>query len=393
MLKKENILTLFFFISLLPISIDGIGVNYIFILLPIFFILFTNNFTIPSKLILFSILFYFLLLSTTFFFYSEYNDLEIRRFISFAIFLSIFSYSFINVDLRIISSFKKSLIFISLYLSIYSIMMLYIEGGSAIGLKAKYLIGTNRTGFLYILTIMYLIVEWRKLDYSRITKIFIITTIITGLMLTFSRSSFVAFFITIFSYSIVKTYKWLLKPNFNSFYRSIGYSSLAVLIIALISPYLEIIYRYFDERLISLFFTGDLLANTTQAPISSEGIRFRIWESVLNYIANHPLRGGGFLGVWALPNTPEGSAHSQYIDVLYRTGVIGFILYGIILFKITRFLYKYDSGLLWGFMGILIFGFFNETFKTSQGAAILAILIGFSENKVQLLKGKKLKLI
>ena len=165
------------------------------------------------------------------------------------------------------------------------------------------------------------------------------------------------------------------------------------MIIFFISPFFEVVYRYFNERLISLFFTNDLLINSTQDQYSSEGIRFQIWGSVLNYIANHPFRGGGFLGVWALPNTPEGSAHNQYIDVLYRTGVIGFTLYSIILLKTTRFLYKHEKGLYWGFIAVLIFGLFNETFKNSQGAVILAILIGYSENKIQIFKGKKMKLI
>ena len=379
-LGKKSILFLFFLIGLLPLSYNSLSVNYSFILLPITIIILEGKIKIPSLLILFSTTFYFLLLVVTFFFYSDYSQLEVRRFISFSIFISTFLFCFVKVDLDILDSFKKSLIFISVYLSLNSLLIFYLEGGSAMGFKAKYILGTNRTGFLHIMTLMYLVVEWHKINYSQLIKLILIGIVIVGLMLTFSRTSVISSSLIIISYYFIKTVNWISKPNFSGLYKSFGYITFICLLLYFIVPSFDLVFRFFNERLITLFLSNEFLLNSTQKQFSSEGIRFQIWESVLNYISDHPFRGGGFLGVWVLPGTPEASAHNQYIDVLYRTGVIGFFFYSIILFKITRCLYKFEKGLYWGFIGILLYGFFNETFKNSQGALILAVLMGFSEN-------------
>ena len=43
---------------------------------------------------------------------------------------------------------------------------------------------------------------------------------------------------------------------------------------------------------------------------------------------------------------------------------------------IYSYLYKIDLGLFLGFIGVLVFGLFHETFKVSHGAFVLAFLIG-----------------
>ena len=40
------------------------------------------------------------------------------------------------------------------------------------------------------------------------------------------------------------------------------------------------------------------------------------------------------------------------------------------------YLYKNDMGLFLGYVGILVFGLFHETFKLSQGAFLFAFLVG-----------------
>ena len=59
---------------------------------------------------------------------------------------------------------------------------------------------------------------------------------------------------------------------------------------------------------------------------SSMGYRFYIWEKIIISVFKNPLFGSGYLGV-SIMEGGSGSAHSQYMDVLFRVGIIGFTFY------------------------------------------------------------------
>ena len=107
---------------------------------------------------------------------------------------------------------------------------------------------------------------------------------------------------------------------------------------------------------------------------TSIGYRVFMHEKVFDQTYNNPLIGSAFLGVWTLFEDKAGSAHSQYLDMLFRVGVISFIVYLLFIFKVTLFLYKKEIGLFFGFIGFLFFGMFHETIKLSQGGFIFAFL-------------------
>jgi hypothetical protein len=105
---------------------------------------------------------------------------------------------------------------------------------------------------------------------------------------------------------------------------------------------------------------------------SSIGYRAFMHKKVFAYTYQNPLTGSAFLGVWSLFENREGSAHSQYLDILFRVGVFAFIAYLLFLYKVTLFLYRKDLGLFFGFIGFLLVGTFHETIKLSQGAFIFS---------------------
>ena len=106
------------------------------------------------------------------------------------------------------------------------------------------------------------------------------------------------------------------------------------------------------------------------------GYRIFLIKSILEYVAASPLFGSGYLGIWVILDDGIGSANGQYNDVLFRTGFIGLGIYLYVLQKLGSYLYKIDLGLFLGFIGVLVFGLFHETFKVSHGAFVLAFLIG-----------------
>jgi len=119
---------------------------------------------------------------------------------------------------------------------------------------------------------------------------------------------------------------------------------------------------------------------------TSVGYRVYISDKVLDYVVKNPFTGSGFLGVWTMFENREGSAHSQYLDVFFRIGFFGFIFYMFILYKMSIFLYKKDTALYVGFIGILAYGLFHETFKLSQGGFIFAFLLAFYYQNRHILK-------
>ena len=119
---------------------------------------------------------------------------------------------------------------------------------------------------------------------------------------------------------------------------------------------------------------------------TSLGYRVYMHNKVLDYIYEKPFTGSSFFGVWILFDNYVGSAHSQYLDVLFRVGILAFVVYLLFLFKITSFLSKLDLGLFLGFIGFLSFGFFHETIKLSQGGFVFAFLFAMWTQRQRLLK-------
>jgi hypothetical protein len=114
---------------------------------------------------------------------------------------------------------------------------------------------------------------------------------------------------------------------------------------------------------------------------SSLGYRVILWSDVLDFMFSdfNILTGSGFLGVWSM-DSKYGSAHSQYIDVFYRVGIIFFIWYLIITLRIFFYLFKTDKALFAGVLAVAFYGIFHETYKLSHGAFIFSFLYAFSQD-------------
>ena len=80
-------------------------------------------------------------------------------------------------------------------------------------------------------------------------------------------------------------------------------------------------------------------------------------------------------------DVPNCSAHSQYSDVLFRTGLFGFTIYLYLLFRIFKYLSFSNRDLFFGYLSILIYGVFHETFKLSHGAFVLSFLLAMTYDK------------
>ena len=125
--------------------------NYIFLLFPLAYFLKDQKIMIlPGDL---QVAFYIfcLIFFIAWFFQYSYWHLSFRKLISFILFMSMFSYAFMNIDEQMIKAFKISVVAFTLYLSLSNLNELRSFDLATLGYAAKNQVGNQRFGFLYII--------------------------------------------------------------------------------------------------------------------------------------------------------------------------------------------------------------------------------------------------
>lgn len=367
-------LVLLYVLCLLPFSIDGFGVNYLFVLIPAWS-LFSGRTLVwpPAEVVLFmcGCVATFLVSSI---YQLEWMGFFDRRLISCLLFLTMFSLCFIRFTDRYITAFRMAVVIGALFLALHSLLTFESLGVAAQAFESKDIVGSQRIGFVHILA-FWIIWYDAALIPGKLMRPVLMVTLLLGLTLTFSRASIVAF-----GSSGIIAVGHAVATTRHSFMRlaghlatGIAFALLGVLAIYLVAP---VIFDFFYERLIDYVISG-ASAEAIVDPETSDGTRIFIWTHITEYVLNNPLTGAGFMGVWAL-NLFEGfsgSSHSQYFDALFRLGPLLFLGYIYFLMKILRHYSRTDVGLCVGFTGVLVYGLFHETFKEPHGTFILAMLL------------------
>lgn len=372
---------LFLYKYSIDIDGDGISANYLYILLPVIIILARGKLLLPNKNLQLIIALYILIfcLATIYqYYYIEFID---RRLISFVIFMSMFSYMVIKIDLRMVRSFKFAIALISIIYSLGQIYTYISLDLARVGFAGKDIVGSQRYGFVYILAICLLLQYFPRNKLLFILKFSGLTILLAGLLLTFSRSSIVAIIGSAGLYLAYKILMWLKRPRIprnKIVFAASLYFFVFMAIILLLRWHFPSTFDLYDETLFSLNRANGDKTFWLDNPEASEGYRIFLFKSIVEFVFFNPFTGSGYLGVWV--HNPAGSAHNQYTDVLFRTGVFGGCAYVFLLLKLLKFLHLREPGLFWGVIGILIYGLFHETFKESQGGFILAFLLGMMAN-------------
>ena len=351
--------------------------NYFFLIFPLVYFLKDQSIKLLSgdlkiAFYIFSIIFF-----VAWLFQYSYWHLSFRKLVSFILFMSMFSYAFINVNERMITAFKIAIVVYTFYLSLSNLNELRSFDLATLGYAAKNQVGNQRYGFLYIIGFWLVFFFQSKSMLLRLSKIPLLIIIFLGILLTFSRASIVGligsglvFLIIIFGSKIKLTPKNL--GIFSLYGLGIG----IFVAFSGIYEYIALPFEYFADRLFAFRFSDGTANFDLANPASSEGYRIFLIKSIVEYATSSPLFGSGYLGIWIILDDGIGSAHGQYNDILFRTGFIGLGIYLYILQKLGSYLYKIDLGLFLGFIGVLVFGLFHETFKVSHGAFVLAFFIG-----------------
>lgn len=370
-------LTILYTACLIPLSVDGFGINYLFALIPCAYVLSGRSLVRPRigvTLYIYACAAAFTLASIYQISWIEFYD---RRLISFALYLTMFVLCFVPITEKHIAAFKLSLLIAGLIFAVQSLLLFMSLGAAAQAFESKDVVGSQRYGFVFILAYWILWYDKRLIE-SKLIRVFCLLTLVMGIALTFSRASVVAYTGSV-AFAIIHSLvtgglspgKWL-----KSFAVGALFFALGLLALYFVAP---IIFEFFSVRLIEYILSGassDAIAD----PETSDGTRLFIWSHIIEFVAHNPLTGSGFLGVWVLNlfDGFSGSSHSQYFDALFRLGPLLFLGYLYYLIRVWRHFRKVDTGVFVGFTGILIYGLFHETFKESHGMFILAMLITIS---------------
>tara|TARA_B100000902_G_C27304373_1_gene914587 strand:+ start:930 stop:2135 length:1206 start_codon:yes stop_codon:yes gene_type:complete len=366
-----------FIIFLYPYSISGLSANYSFILFPLFLILLTGKVKKPSNNVTLTIVFFFLIFIISAIYQSNLFQHLDRRFLSFIIFMTLFSYVVIDIDKHKIEAFKIAVVLIVLYFAVQKIGKFFIYTLIEDYGNLKFYVGSSRYGYVYLLAFWITMLYKPPNKLIQILKLSVIILILGGIFITYSRTTIVALLSTFGLYYFSNIF--LIKKKL--FFKLAFIFLIPITFIVLVNL-LEKLFPntslYFSRTLFTYFSLDGFysLIERFGNVDSSEGFRINLWGKILHYVSLSPFIGSGFLGCWIMFNDMECSAHNQYADVLFRVGFIGFYLYLLILFQVFKYLKNHHRDLLYGFIGMLIYGFFHETFKFSQGAFILTFLFG-----------------
>ena len=368
-----------FVLSLQPYSIyfqgAGVTASYAFLLL---FLIHLRTITITKSALSYLLLFSAIFIAgypTLLFADSYYQIRTILSFLAFMAPLSLLIVRFKDGDL---SLFVYAVVLSSLYASTISILEFMRSDVPSI-FHMKDAVGSQGYGFVLCLGFFLVLLEKRM---SPFIKVPVLIIILLGSLLTFSRSTIVA---------LGSAFVLLVIMNLGTVIRNRRYKSKKVLRGVLISLVLfavpvyyfqdgvRDIWQFYDERLVSAFLSGKMAESAaTLDPGDSHGYRLYVMSKIFEYVLYHPLTGSSYAGVYLLfdEGVALGSTHSQYSDVLLRTGVLGFGLYVYLVIKVLGY-FREEKGVFFGFVAILVYGLFHETFKLGHGAFIFWFLVSY----------------
>ncbi|MDA1306150.1 MAG: O-antigen ligase family protein [Acidobacteria bacterium] len=363
--------------ALFPIGVDELSVNYLFVLVPVAWVVSRGRVEHLPPLLQMAAVVFGLVFVLSIVIAPDQVDLLARRVASFLVFVTFLAFSFVRLRAEDVDAFKLAVVTMSVAFSLYAIFA-FLEASAAgpVHFEAKNLVGSQRYGFVYVAGLWILLLGQRRGGRAQIVRLAGLIVVTAGLGLTFSRSAFIATVGSIALFAAARVVQRVVKLEIKiPGPKVIVGLVFAVVALAVTLRSFPLTIEFYQETLLAPIADRSLFESMGQSG-TSEGIRVVRVQETLSHLASYPLTGTGYLGIWTISPSGGGSAHNQLLDVLLRVGIAGFLMYLVILASLMRFLARADTSLFWGLVAILIYGFFHETFKESQGAFVLAFLVG-----------------
>lgn len=377
-----------------PISYLKYSINFSYLILFVVFLSLTYcKVNWRASIIFWAAALYFvsvLIVALAFRFIENEPYLMSRTIISFFILCSPFLFFFFYPTRAFKDILCNALVVVGAVYSLHSTFVFFVTG------SGKLAIGSSHD--IVILLPALSIVCYRILDVncrSTWATYLLCLLIFSGCLMTYSRAAFVALcvfilfllFNSIRRVSIRKLQKFLL---------------FVFLLLAWITFYPSL-FTYFLETTFQRWFLDNALLSVLDGSASvggatSESERLSYWKMAYEYTAESYFLGSGYLGMWIIgdPNFTgktmfgttqiTGSTHSLYVDVFFRTGILGLCFYCYNLAVILKRLSNKNMVYCGAFLAILVACLFNESVKMGHGAAALAFFILISNPEASVVR-------
>jgi hypothetical protein len=190
-------------------------------------------------------------------------------------------------------------------------------------------------------------------------------------------------------FTCLTIYLFILIHRFNKTTSQILLPLILYTIVLLGFIFLPVLYDYFFNIYLTAVPTA--YENFNQVSLfgyafyndTSEGRRLLGWLYAFNWlIDNNIFTGSGFIGINSISERSYGSLHSDIIDITFRTGIVGLIIYLSYYFStLYQLLIRNCNTEFFTLLSLLIYSLFNETTRISVVGQIIFILISFTLNK------------
>ena len=269
-------------------------------------------------------LFYFLIILLWLFMPNAYaTEKDIRGLILSIIFLFMMT-TLIYLDDDKLSMSRKAILFatlLAIFNNVYEFFdpWAFFQAGvkyKIMGRSAGFYINANKAGEAILLGLIF--------SYSFVSNkykvIFLIATLI-GVLVTFSRTAIVAWFMIVFVMSITKV---LDRKNIIVLAAIIGLALLFV--IPFLINYIELDYGMVANNLLNRL---NFFSSSEHTLDASEAKRLKVMLMAWNVFADHPLVGGGISLTrhWAM----NVSTHNIYLKLMAEFGIIGFFIFPLLI--------------------------------------------------------------
>lgn len=115
----------------------------------------------------------------------------------------------------------------------------------------------------------------------------------------------------------------------------------------------------------------------------SETGRLLIWGTIVNTVMEtNPLLGLGGGNIYLVAPQVGGSAHSQYMDVFVRFGILGLMLYTYFWLRILKFYFTRNAHVFAALCAVGVFGVFSETTNLSYVAPVFFLLLNLTYHRL-----------
>lgn len=279
----------------------------------------------------------------------------------------IVDYGIKNDTKTFLNSFEF-LLFILSFINLITILI-YPTGQyvNSTGYYANWFLGYKNTHILFIIPLVLISISnsYFKFNKLRIRNYIVILMSIISTILVANSTGLVGLLIIILFVVLPKSIENSKIFNILNYFIVYILSFISIILLRLQNCFSFFIVNFLHK---DLTFTG----------------RTYIWDSVINAIKDKLMLGHGL--VTFQYNINVYTTHNSLLDLLYKTGIIGFASYILIIYKSLKELYKYRNHKIAKFISIVVFAYFIMMLTEAYSYELIIFIFVFCYNVKYLIK-------